>query len=88
MILYGLYGFTHGGARVLTVMSSRGAAAVGRALSATQGVIVRRETGRLTVIAEKHAGALDAMVARHAIVVLSREEWNAKKSALGPAIYR
>ena len=48
MIIYGLHGFNHGGAKALTVMSPQGAAAALRALAAGADVITNSGPGRLT----------------------------------------
>ncbi len=48
MIVYGLHGFNHGGAKALTVMSPQGAPAALRALAAGGDVITNAGPGRLT----------------------------------------
>lgn len=86
MIIYGLLGFTHGWARVLTVMSPEGATAAAAYIAAGGDVEVNAGEGRLTQYFEKRAGALDRLVAAHGIVVLSKVEWDARKTELGDAI--
>ncbi len=48
MIVYGLYGFNHGGAKALTVMSPQGAPAALRALAHGTDIITNAGAGRLT----------------------------------------
>ncbi len=87
MTIYGLYGFTHGWARTLTVMSPAGAAAAHAHVDAGDDVATHAGEGRLTQYFEKRAGALERLVAAYAIVVLSKEEWDARKAELGDAIW-
>ena len=86
MILYGLHGFNHGGAKVLTVMSPEGAPAALRALAAGGDVITSAGAGRLTQYLEKRAGALARLIEAHGITVLSKPDWDAKKAELGDAV--
>jgi hypothetical protein len=88
VVVYGLLGATHGWAKVLTVMSPAGASAAQRRIAAGDDVIVAADEGRLPQYIERRKGALDRLIAAHGIIVLSREEWNAKKAALGDAIWR
>jgi hypothetical protein len=87
MTVYGLYGFTHGWGRLLTVMSPEGAAAALAEIEAGDGVEVSAGQGRLTQYHEKRRGALARLVARHGIVVLSKAAWDAKKAELGDAVW-
>lgn len=87
MELYGLYGFTHGGATVLTVMSPAGASAALAAVPATDDVIVLAGDGRLTQYHEKRSGALRRLIACAGIRVLAKREWDAVKARLGGSIY-
>ncbi len=86
MIIYGLLGFTHGWARVLTVMSPEGATAARAHVAAGDGVQVNAGEGRLTQYLEKRSGALDRLIECHGIVVLSKDQWDARKAELGDAI--
>ncbi len=88
MILYGLYGFTHGWATVLTVMSPSGAAAALRHVAAGDEVTTKAEEGRLTQYSAKRDSALEGLIEGHGILVLSKPEWDAKKAELGDAIWR
>ena len=85
--LFGFFGFTHGWARMLTVMSPAGAAAALRAVPGNGDLIVHSGEGQLTRYQEKREGALDRLVEQHGIAVLSRSEWNARKAELGETIY-
>ncbi len=86
--LYGFRGFTHGGAKVLTVMSPDGAAAAAAAIAPDAEVIVYGDPGLLTQYHEKCEGALQRLVDRHGIIVLEKPDWDARKYRLGDAIYR
>lgn len=87
MTLYGLYGFTHGGARVLTVMSPAGAAAALASVRVHDDVIVQAGSGRLTQYHAKRSGALRRLIAENGIEVLSKEEWDGMKTRFGDTIY-
>ena len=87
MTFYGLYGFTHGWARVLTVMSPEGARAVAHHVRANDDIVMTSGDGRLTQFLEKRGGALERLVERCGIIVLSKTEWDAKKDELGEAIW-
>jgi len=87
MIIYGLYGFTHGWGRMLTVMSPEGAAAAARHIVAGEDVETRAADGRLPQYFEKRAGALAGLVEANGIVVLSKAEWDARKRELGEQIW-
>jgi hypothetical protein len=87
MVIYGLYGFTHGWGRVLTVMSPEGAAAVARHIVAGEDVETKTADGRLSQYFEKRRGALAGLVEANGIVVLSKAEWDARKRDLGDGIW-
>lgn len=80
--LYGYLGFTHGWARVLTVMSPEGTEAVWQNVTADEDVIVYGDRTQLPQYHEKRAGALQRMIDRHDIRVLSKPEWDALKAGL------
>ncbi len=86
MIIYGLHGFNHGGAKALTVMSPQGASAALRAIAAGSDVITDADAGRLTWYLEKRAGALARLIEAHGIIVLTKPDWDAKKAELGAAV--
>ena len=88
MKLYGLYGQTHGWAKILTVMSPAGATAALAAVEAGEDVAVQAGAGRLTYYQERRAGGLQRLIAAHGIVVLSKAEWDEKKLELGAAVLR
>jgi ABC-type hemin transport system substrate-binding protein len=88
MTIYGLRGVTHGAGRVLTVMSAAGTAAVFGSITVDDDVITHAGSGRLTQYQEKRAGALDRLIQKHDIVVLSKDDWDKKKMELGNAIWR
>lgn len=88
MTIYGLMGFTHGWARVLTVMSPAGPGAALAAIDACQDAVpMSAGPGRLTRYMEKRAGGLDRLVERHGVAVLSKQDWDTKKAELGETIY-
>ncbi len=86
-VIYGLYGFTHGWARVLTVMSPEGRAAAGDYVVAEADVETIAGEGRLTQYIEKREGALVRLVEANGIIVLGKPEWDAKKRELGDRIW-
>jgi hypothetical protein len=86
--LYGLYVFTHGWAKILTVMSPDGAAAVFAHIEAGEDITAQGGAGRLPQYFEKRDGALQALVARYGIEVLEKADWDAKKAALSEAVWR
>ncbi len=88
MKIYGLRGITHGAGRVLTVMSAAGTKAVLDAITPDDDVITHAGAGRLTQYQEKRAGALDRLIRKHNIVVLSKDDWDRKKVEIGDAIWR
>jgi hypothetical protein len=85
--LFGLYGFTHGWARILTVMSPAGATAVLNAVPGNEGVIAQSGEGLLTRYHEKHQDALERLTREHSIIILTKSEWDAQKAKLGEKIY-
>lgn len=87
MTLFGLYGFTHGWAKVLTVMGAAGAAAVAAHIEPGPDVIATTGEGRLALYQEKREGALAALIARYGITVLDKPQWDAKKAELGEAVW-
>ncbi len=88
MTIYGLFGITHGWARVLTLMSVDGDGAVRARVGPADGVEVDHGAGRLTQYYERRNGALDRIVERHDVVVLDNAAWNGMKRELGAAILR
>lgn len=86
--LFGLLGFSHGAAKVLTVMSPRGVGAVLTAVTAGDDVVVEASLGHLTRYYEKRQGALQRLAAAHGIEILSKPQWDAKKAEFGGAILR
>ncbi len=86
MVIYGLYGFTHGWGRLLTVMSPAGAAALEQIVTGDH-IEVSAGDGKLTQYHEKRQGALARLVERNAIVVLEKADWDAKKRELGGRIW-
>ncbi len=87
MVIYGLYGFTHGWGRLLTVMSPEGAAAATAWIVTGDHIEFSASDGRLPQYHEKRQGALARLVERNAIVVLDKEVWDEKKRELGDRIW-
>ena len=86
--IYGLKGFTHGWARILTVMSAEGASVLASRIEAGAEAEVAAAEGRLIQYIERRKGGLDRLIAENGIVLLSKAEWDAKKAELGTAILR
>ena len=87
MIVYGLYGITHGWGRLLTVMGPAGTAAITDHITTGDDITVSSGEGKLTQYFEKREGALARLVEKHRIIVLSKPEWDAKKRELGDEIW-
>ena len=87
MKIYGLLGVTHGTARVLTVMSARGARAAREHMAKTDDLIVNAGDGRLTQYLEKRDGALRRLIDDYHVEVLVKSEWDRRKRALGDDIW-
>jgi hypothetical protein len=87
MKIYGLLGITHGTARVLTVMSSKGARAAREHMTKTEDLIVNAGDGRLTQYLEKRNGALRRLIDGYDVEILVKPEWDRRKRALGDDIW-
>ena len=85
-VIYGLKGFTHGWARVLTVMGAEGATALRARIETADDVSVATREGRLIQYIERRKGGLDRLIETYGIVLLSKAEWDVKKAELGPAV--
>ncbi len=86
--VYGLPGFTHGWAKVLTVMSAAGVAGTRALIVPGPGLRVQGGPGRLTQYLGTRGDALGRLVETQGIAVLSKSQWDAKKQELGDAIWR
>lgn len=84
---FGLMVFSHGWARILTVMSPQGIGATVEALGSADGVRMETGEGQLPKFVELREGALGRMIEEHDIEVLSRKEWAERKSRLGDVIF-
>ncbi len=78
---------THGGAKVLTLMSAQGNQAILESLTTGDDAIIYSGPKRLVQIHEKRAGVLDELIRCYRIQVLNKADWDAKKAALGSAIW-
>jgi len=85
--LYGLMLFSHGWARILTVMSPQGDDAALEALSHPEGIRVEHGAGHLPQFHEIREGALDRMIREHGITVLDKPEWDKAKRRLRKSDY-
>lgn len=88
MTIFGLLGFTHGWARVLTVLSPQGSAQILEVVQAGEDVVVKAEPGRPIQYVERRSAGLADLVARHGIIVLTKDQWDAKKAEVGEAAWR
>ena len=90
MEIYGLRGFTHGWGRLITVMGPAGDAAVYAVIAAHEealaDITVVATAGSRTQYHAKRDGALERLIEAAGITVLTRDEWDAQKAALGDAI--
>lgn len=88
MTIYGLLGYTHGWGKLITVMSPAGDTAVRAAITVSaDDLMVVADKGQLTQYHAKREGALERLIAAHGIVVLDKPAWDARKAALGAAIW-
>ena len=86
MEIYGLMGFTHHGwAKLITVMGPAGDDAVRAAIAVHEAALapikVVVTAGGLTQYHGKVDGALERLIEAAGIVMLSREQWDARKAA-------
>jgi len=86
--IYALRGFTHGWAKSLTLMSADGATALRARIQPGDDLIVHAGPGRLPQLLEKRDGALARFIQTDAVQVLEKSDWDRRKTALGPSIYR
>ena len=88
MAIYGLFTLTHhGGNRVLTVMSDAGAEAARERITVTDDITEKPRRGYLTQYFGSRKGAFEKLIETNHIVVLTKMQWDQKKSELGPIIY-
>ena len=89
MEFFGHLGWSHGGARVITLMSPQGKTAVLDRLGRQGGgyFLLFAGAGQLPHYQVRQDGSLERLVEAHGIVILDFEEWTAKKAELGDAIW-
>lgn len=85
--LFGLMLFSHGWARILTVMSPQGTSAVVAVVKPGDGMRLEARKGHLPQFHEIREGALDRLIEGYGITVLDKPEWDAHKAELGESIY-
>jgi len=88
MRFWGLRGYTHGGAHVLTVMAAEGAGAALATLQTNDDVHLEHQPGTLPRFHERADGGIARLVGENGIELLELPQWQAKKEELGEAIYR
>ncbi|MDH3693452.1 MAG: hypothetical protein OER96_02640 [Gammaproteobacteria bacterium] len=76
---YGLRGITHGGAKLLTVLSASGKDSINEVIVQRTDLMAYPGAGQLVQFHEKRSGALNALIERYNIRVLSKTEWDDKK---------
>ena len=87
MELYGHLGWSHGGARVITLMSPNGAAAVIERFADENGIFLLFAGSRqLPHFHVQQDGTLERLIEDHGIVILDFIAWTDKKSELGEMI--
>lgn len=89
MEIYGHLGWSHGGARVITLMSPAGAGAVIERLGREGDGYFLLFAGerQLPHYQVRRDGSLDRLVEAHGVVVLDFEAWTARKAELGEVIW-
>ena len=85
MTIYGLLGFTHGWARVMTIMSPEGSERALALLGEPEDIAIQVGEGALPRLYEKRGGALQRLVEAHGIEVLERPQWEARKREIEAA---
>ena len=86
MKIYGLLGFTHGWARIMTIMSPEGSERALAALGQPPDIAIQAGEGdALPRLFEKRGGALQRLVESHGIELLERPEWEARKREIQAA---
>jgi len=89
MELYGHLGWSHGGARVITLMSPEGASAVLDRIAGEKGTaLLFAGPAQLPHYHVQQDGSLERLIEAHAIVILDFDAWTAKKAELAEAIWR
>jgi hypothetical protein len=79
--------FSHGWARILTVMSPKGASAVVDMVESGDGIRMMYRVGGLPQFHEIHAGSLERLIALYGIRLVDKPEWDALKREFGETIY-
>lgn len=87
LTIYGLWGFTHGWAKVITVMSPLGASAILEVIKPDDSILVYARPGTLTQYHSGSRSALRALAQKYSIIMLSKPEWDTCKTELGDAIW-
>jgi hypothetical protein len=88
MELYGHLGWSHGGARVITLMSPDGASAVIDRLSGETGTtLLFAGPAQLPHYHVQQDGTLERLIDAHGIIILDFVAWTAKKVELGAVIW-
>ncbi len=85
--IYGLRGFTHHGwAKLITAMGPAGDDAVRAAIAVHEEALAHIKVvvtaGGLTQYHGKRGGALERLIVDAGIIMLTRDQWDAKKAAL------
>ena len=85
--IYGLMGFTHHGwAKLITAMGPAGDAAVRANIAVHEEALAHIKVvitaNGLTQYHGKREGALERLIEDAGIIMLTRDQWNAKKAAL------
>ena len=88
MEIYAVRGITHGWGRLITVMGPAGDAAVRAAIGAHEealgDITVVATAGNPTQYHAKRQGALERLIEAAGITLLTRDQWDAHKAAIGP----
>ena len=85
--LFGLYGFTHGWAKILTVMSPQGTTATIATIGDGADLRLEARDGQLPRFCEMREGALKQLIDNLGIVILNKTEWDEQKALLGETIF-
>ncbi|MFP6741366.1 MAG: hypothetical protein VCD33_07045 [Alphaproteobacteria bacterium] len=88
MELYGHLGWSHGGARVITLMSPDGdSAVIDRLKGETGTALLFAGPAQLPHYHVQQDGTLERLIDAHCIIILDFVAWTAKKVELGAVIW-
>ena len=86
--LFGLYGITHGGGRVLTLLAAQGASRLRLQVKYHEDDARLETASGLVRFVEREAGGLTRLVTANNVTIVAKPQWDVLKRQFGPAAYR